>query len=309
VAGYLLHKGAVHSKWDFSLPPALEIEPGDIVHFEVGEGTYGQITPVSTTEILSSLDWDRVFELRGPIYVRGAEPADVLSVEILETKVGSWGWTAILPGLGLLAEEFPDPYLRIWDLSDGKTARLRPDICIPLDPFCGTMGVAPAEKGPLFPGPPGPVGGNMDPRHLHEGSTLLLPVQVEGGLFSAGDGHALQGDGEICGTAIEAPLEFSLRFDLRQDISIREPQFVCKGPLTPQVDTRGYYGTMGIGPDLKESARRAIRYMIEHLMGSYRLTREEAYILCSLAVDLKISEIVSANSVVSAYIPLSIFTS
>ena len=309
MAEHVIPKGARYSKWDRSRPPALEIAPGDIVHFEVGEGTYGQISPESTAETLRNLDWDRVFELCGPVYVRGARPGDVLSVEILGIKVGSWGWTAILSGeLGLLAEDFPGPYLKIWDLSNGKSAKLRPNIVIPLDPFCGTMGVAPTEAGPKFPGPPGCFGGNMDTRHLHQGSTLLLPVQVEGGLFSAGDGHALQGDGEVCGTAIEAPLQFNLRFDVRSDISIQEPHFICKGPLTPQVDANGYYATTGIGPVIKENAQKAIRYMIEYLQANYGLTPEEAYILCSLVVDLKISEIVSPNSVVSAYLPLSIFT-
>jgi acetamidase/formamidase len=232
----------------------------------------------------------------------------VLSIEILETKVGSWGWTAILPGLGLLTKDFPDPYLKIWDLSNGKSAKLHPNIVLSLDPFCGTMGVAPAEKGPVFPLPPGILGGNMDIRHLHQGSTLLLPVQVEGALFSAGDGHALQGDGEVCGTAIEAPLQFSLRFNVHRDFSIPGPQFVCRGQLMPEIDAKGYYATTGIGPDLKENAQKAVRNMIEHLIANHGLTWEEAYILCSLVVDLKISEIVSPNSIVSAYLPLSIFT-
>lgn len=300
-----------HTKWDRFLPPAIEIDPGDIVHFDAREVAYDQIAPKPTAEMMRSLDLERAVQIYGPVYVKDAKPGDVLSVEVLETKIGSWGYTPIFPGsigFGLLAEDFPDPYVQVWDLSDGKTTKLRPNIFIPLDPFCGTMGVAPAEEKLLDLMPPLPCGGNVDHRHLHQGSTLLIPVQVEGALFSAGDCHAAQGDGEVCGAAIEAPMKFSLRLNVRRDISIQGPQFICPGPLTSKFDAKGYYGTMGIGPDLRENAKKAIRYMIEYLVTNYGLTREEAYVLCSVAADLKINEIIDApNWIVSAYIPLSIF--
>lgn len=305
---HLLSEEKYHTKWDHSLPPVLEIDDGDIVHFSAKDGFCGQLTRESTPEILPSIDWDKVIPLTGPVYIKGMKPGDVLKIEILETKVGSWGWTAILPGWGLLPEDFPDPYLKIWDFPDGKTTKMNSNIVIPLNPFCGTMGVCPAEDGPLSSVPPGPFGGNMDLRHLHKGSTLLLPAQVEGGLFSVGDGHAVQGDAEVCVSAIETSMQISLRFNVRRDISIQEPQFICKSPLPPQVGAKGYYGTMGIGPDLKENAKKAIRYMIEHLVANYGLSREDAYVLCSVILDVRIDQLVDVpNFGVSAYLPLSIF--
>ena len=310
---YFLPKTKIHKRWDPNLTPALEIEPGDLVHFDAEEGSCGQITPESTSSVLSNpgLDFQNMYPLAGPVFVKGLKKGNVLSIEIVETRVGSWGWTAIIPGgFGLLPEDFQEPYLKIWDLSNGKTAKMNENIQIPLDPFCGTMGVCPAGENPPPIPIPGQFGGNLDHKHLHAGSTLLLPAQIEGGLFSAGDCHAAQGDGEVCVSAIESPMIFALRFGIRRDISIQEPQFICRGTLTPQTDRKGYFGTMGIGPDIKENAQKAIRYMVEHLVSQRGMTREEAYVLCSLTVDLKINAIVNApNVVVSAYLPLSIFDS
>jgi acetamidase/formamidase len=241
------------------------------------------------------------------VFLKGARPGDALVVEILELRPGSWGWTGINPPAGLLPE-FTEPYLKIWSLSSDTHTDLRHDISIPLDPFCGTMGVAPDEAGSFSVAPPGKFGGNMDIRHLTSGSTLLLPVWVEGGLFSCGDAHAVQGDGEVCISAIEAPMRARLRFGLRKGLRLPSPQFATPGPLVSKFEAAGYYATTGIGPDLMEGARAAMRAMIEHLTRTYTLSREDAYVLCSVAVDLKISEVVDApNWIVSAYLPLSIF--
>jgi acetamidase/formamidase len=298
----------VHFVWNNALPPALEIDPGDVVVYDLRDVTDNQITPASTADALTTLDWSRIYPLGGPVFVKGAKPGDVLEVEILDLHPKGWGWTGIIPGFGLLEEEFNKPYLRIWDLSPGDHTFLREDIRIPLDPFCGTMGVAPEEKGEFPVMPPGKFGGNMDIRHLTKGATLLLPVQVEGALFSCGDCHAAQGDGEVCVTGIEAPMHVALRFRVRKDRSIPEPQFLTPGPLTSKYDGKGYYATTGISPDLLEASRKAVRHMIDHLVHTYHLTPEDAYVLCSVAVDLKISEVVDKpNWIVSAYLPLSIF--
>lgn len=301
--------GRVHYRWDNALPPALEVEPGDTVHYDLQEVSGGQITPTSTVADLARMDMDRVYPLAGPILVKGARPGDVLEVHILDLRPGDWGWTAIIPGLGLLAQDFTESYLRIWDLRTGTDAALRNDIRILLDPFCGTMGVATDEAGTFPVMPPGKFGGNMDIRHLTKGTTLLFPVWVAGALFSCGDAHAVQGDGEVCISAIEAPMRATLRFGIRRGLRLPSPQFVTPGPLTSRHDSKGYYATTGIGPDLMEGARAAVRAMIDHLVRTYRLSREDAYILCSVAVDLKISEVVDVpNWIVSAYLPLSIFS-
>lgn len=305
---HVLPPERVHYKWNKDLPPALEVDPGDIVTCRTKDVTDGQVTPGCDASVLASINFDRIYPLAGPISVRGAAPGDALEVEILDLRPLDWGWTGIIPTLGLLAEDFPGPYIRHWDLSDGHTTRMRDDLIIPLQPFCGVMGVEPAEPGEHFVLPPGPFGGNMDIRHLNRGTRLLLPVQVPGALFSAGDCHAAQGDGEVCVTGIECPMEFTLRFGVRKGLSIPAPQFQTPGPLTPRHDALGYYATTGVGPDLMQCTKDAVRAMIVHLGRTYGLSPEDAYVLCSVAVDLKISEVVDApNWIVSAYLPLSIF--
>jgi acetamidase/formamidase len=304
---HVMPAGKVHTKWDNTLPPALEVEPGDVVVCDLAEVSGGQLTSKSTAADLARMDMDRIYPLAGPVFVKGARPGDALEVEIQDLRPGDWGWTALLPGLGLLPE-FTQPYLKIWDLTARTDTLLRADIRIPLDPFCGTMGVATDERGTFPVMPPGKFGGNMDIRHLNKGTTLLLPVWVDGGLFSCGDAHAVQGDGEVCISAIEAPMHARLRFGVRKGLRLPSPQFITPGPLVTKHEGKGYYATTGIGPDLMEGARAAVRAMIDHMGRAYRLSREDAYILCSVAVDLKISEVVDVpNWVVSAYLPLAIF--
>ena len=142
VREHSIGRNTFHYKWDNSIPPAVEIDSGDIVHFETEEVTGGQLKKGDPASKLGSLDFDRLYPLGGPVYVKGAEPGDVLEVDILDLEPGSWGWTAILPGLGLLASDFPEPYVRYFDLGARGSAELRHDIQIPIEPFCGTMGVA-----------------------------------------------------------------------------------------------------------------------------------------------------------------------
>jgi acetamidase/formamidase len=306
-----IERGRVHYKWDNSLPPAIEIDAGDIVHFETDEVTDGQIKPGSDHSALTQLDFDRLYPLAGPVYVRGAEPGDVLEVEVLTLRPLEWGWTGLIPGLGLLSEDFAEPYIRHFDLSNGEYAELREDIRIPLQPFCGTMGVATDDPGRIDVLPPTKGAGNIDTRHLNVGTRLYLPVFVPGALFSAGDCHAAQGDGEVCVTGIECPMAFSLRFDVKKGQGLRPWSYQFQtppGPLQPKSDERGYFAITALGPDLMENAKNALRDMIQWLGREHGLSREDAYVLCSLAADLKISQIVDQpNFGVSLYLALRVF--
>ncbi len=300
----------VHFMWDAGNEPRVVVDSGDTVVVWTRDVSDNQITPDSDTSVIAGLDWDRVYPLNGPIGISGAEPGDTLAIEILDIHTQGWGWTAILPGLGLLPEDFPDAYLRVFDLSHGEVAYLREDIEIPLAPFFGTMGVCPAGASAQPVMPPGTFGGNMDVRQLVRGATLYLPVQVEQALFSCGDAHGCQGDGEVCVTGLEAPMFAALRFTLHKGRSIPSPQFRTPSPLTPRVDSAPFYGTTGVGGDLYAAAQDAIRAMVDHIATTYDVGREDAYLLCSLAVDLKISEIVDAGQyIVSALLPEAIFTS
>ena len=276
----------VHFTWDAGNEPVLTVDSGDTVVVWTRDVSDNQITPESDTSVIAGLDWNRVYPLQGPIGVRGAAAGDTLAIELLDIRTQGWGWTAILPGLGLLPEDFPDAYLRIFDLSGGDVAYLRDDIAIPLEPFFGTMGVCPAgaEAQPVMP--PGVFGGNMDIRQLVRGSTLFLPVQVESALFSCGDAHGAQGDGEVCVTGLEAPMFAALRFTLEKGRSIPSPQYRTPAPLTPRVDSAPFYATTGVGGDLFAGAQDAVRAMVDHISRTYALAREDAYVLCSLVVDL-----------------------
>jgi acetamidase/formamidase len=299
----------VHFTWDAGNEPVLSIADGDTVVFETRDVSDNQIGPDSDASVIASLDWDRVYPLAGPVRVEGAQAGDTLAVEILDLHTKGWGWTAILPGLGLLPDDFPDAYLRIFDLSPGDVTLFREDIVLPLEPFMGTMGVCPAGASAQAVMPPGPFGGNLDTRQLVRGTTLYLPVHVEGAMFSTGDAHGCQGDGEVCVTGLEAPMYATMRFTVQKGHNLPAPQYRTSGALTRRVDHGPFYGTTGVNPDLFTGAQDATRAMIDHLTETYGLSREDAYLLCSLAVDLKISEIVDAGVyVVSAVLPEAIFT-
>lgn len=309
---HTLDKSKIHHKWDNSIPPAIEIDSGDTVYCETDEVTSSQVTPGCSADVLTKLNFDLLYPLAGPIYVKGAAPGDILEVEILHLKPLQWGWTGLIPGLGLLAEDFPSPYIRHFDLRDGFSTPLRDDIHIPLQPFCGTMGVATDEPGQKEVLPPTKGAGNIDTRHLGVGAKLYLPVYAPGALFSAGDCHAAQGDGEVCVTGIECPMQFSLRFNVLKGRSLPawRYQFITPpGSLQPRYDAKGYFANTALGPDLMTNARNAVRGLIDWLGAEKGLSREDAYVLCSLAADLKISQIVDApNWGVSAYLALSVFT-
>jgi acetamidase/formamidase len=304
---YQLDASQVHYRWDRSLEPRLRIVSGDTVVVQTREAAEGFFTWTSTAQDVSR----RAFKghpLSGPIFVDDAGPGDALEIAILDLKPGEIGRTTSRSGGGLLGEDFTEPYLKVWDLSNGQTAVFRPGIEIPIEPFLGVMGVAPAEPGEHLTSPPRRVGGNMDVKQLTIGTSLYLPVEVEGALFSAGDGHAAQGDGEVCGTAIETSMTARLRFTLHHDMPLSTPRFRTSGPLALRTNRGAWYGTSGVAPDLWAATQQAVREMVAHLTATYGLEPLEAYALCSVAVDLKIAEVVDApNWVVTALLPLSIF--
>jgi acetamidase/formamidase len=285
-----------HNVFDNSLEPVLRIGPGGTVRFEcppmplpreAGPDDLANVSPVHPHTIV------------GPVQIEGARPGHVLVVEVLQVELGQdFGHTFVVPGLGLRTERFPDPHVHNFDLSDGDSVELAPGVRIPLRPFLGIMGVAPAEPGEHSTIPPRAVGGNIDIARLTAGATLYLPIEVEGALFSCGDGHAAQGQGEVCGTGIETAVTATLRFGLDTERTLDQPAF-----STPDA-----YVTTAVGPDLHDCSARAIDQMIDHLVAERGLTPEQAYVLCSAAVDLAIEEIVDMpNWVVSATLPLRLF--
>ncbi len=307
-----VHREQWHLAWDNSIAPIATIASGETISFDTLDASCGQITAESSVETIRNLDFSRVDQVNGPIYVEGAAPGDTLEVEFLDLQPADWGWTAIIPGFGLLADEFPEPALKIWHLEGGADgwAEFAPGIRLPLAPFCGEIGLAPGAPGAFSTIPPYRHGGNMDTKHLTKGARLYLPVEAPGALFSLGDGHAAQGDGEVCGTAIETPMRTTVRLTVHKDVQVPEPQFITGGSLIPRTNTAPYYVTDGIGPDLVEATRKAVRHMIDHLQRRYDLSRADAYMLCSVAVDLKLCEVVDMpHWTIGAFLPQSIFAS
>ena len=309
----MTHRHTIHHQhhgWDNSLVPAVHVVPGESLEFEVVDAAGGQLSGTSSVADLGRLDFSRINPLVGPVYVAGAEPGDILKVTVLSFAPSGWGWTANIPGFGLLAEEFTQPALHLWryEPSTLAPALFGPWAKVPLKPFAGTIGVAPAEAGLHSVVPPRRVGGNMDVRDIAQGTELFLPIEVAGALFSVGDTHAAQGDGEVCGTAIESPMRVALQFDLIKQVPLSFPRFRTPGPVTRHLDASGYEATTGIGPDLMQAARAAVRSMIELLVRSHGMGAMDAYLLCSVCGDLRISEIVDLpNWTVSFYFPRIVF--
>lgn len=330
---YRLGREAIHTFWDRALPPALTVSPGDRVVFDTLDASFGGAARRVQAELRPDLPADfaaviaagayperpnpglRGHPLTGPVFVQGAEPGDALVVEVLDIRTAPWGWTSCRPnGIGLLDAELTEAGVlteqtwRYWDLRGAGTTEFKNGVRVPLAPFCGVMGVALAAEGPHPTAPPRQVGGNMDVRQLVRGARVELPIEVPGALFSVGDVHAAQGDGELCGTGIETEGTVTLRFDLRKGAGIETPQLYA--PPTPDANLGrgGWFATTGHAPDLMEAARIAVRAMLRHLEREHALSTLEAYILSSVCVDLKISQVVDApNWTVGAFLPLSIF--
>jgi acetamidase/formamidase len=303
---YTIHGTHHHFGWDHSIPPVMTVAPGSTIEFECLDASGGQLTPESSVADVANLDFGKVNPVTGPVFVDGAEPGDAVKVTIHEFKPSGFGWTANIPGFGLLAEQFGEAALNVWtyDKDSLAPAAYGPGGKVPLKPFAGTIGLAPAEPGLHSVVPPRRVGGNMDIRDLAAGTELYLPVEVAGALFSIGDTHAAQGDGEVCGTAIESPMNVVLTLDLVKKANLKMPRFTTPGPVTRHLDEKGYEVTTGVGSDLFEGAQAAVAQMVDLLAARHGMAPVEAYMLCSVCGDLRISEIVDQpNWIVSFYFP------
>ncbi len=351
--------GTGHNRWHPDIPPVLRCEPGDEVVLETRDAFDGQMGPDATLETVAAPNLDVVHPLTGPVFVRGAEPGDVLEVDILDVEPDRYGYTVQVPGFGFLRDVFPDPFKVNWDIADGwATSPELPGVRIPGSPFMGTIGLTPGHEllartaareqalldrggfvlppslsgavpdDPRIAGealrtiPPREQAGNVDIKQLGKGARLLIPVDTPGALFSAGDAHFAQGDCETCGTAVEMRATLRVRFGLRKgeaaEKGIRDLRFVRDDYFLPPnyAAPRRFFATTGISvtkdgenhaEDATLAARNALLNMIEHLT-ERGWTRQQAYAICSVAVDLKISQLVDVpNMLVSAFLPEDIF--
>jgi acetamidase/formamidase len=305
-----LSREQIHYGWDNSIEPALTVRPGDTIELETVDASGGQLTKDSTAADVARVDFARVNPVTGPVFVDGAEPGDALKVTILRFQPSGWGWTGNIPGFGLLADRFSQPALHVWeyDPSTMEPAVFKPGGRVPLQPFPGEIGCAPGKPGHHSAVPPRRVGGNMDTRDIVEGAEVYLPVEVPGALFSLGDTHAAQGDGEVCGTAIESPMVVTVRLELVKGAAPRFPRILNPRPRSRHLDVMGYDITTGIGPDLMTGARDALSQMVDLIAERQGMEPVEAYLLCSACADLKISEIVDQpNWIVSCHFPRVVF--
>jgi acetamidase/formamidase len=306
---------SLQMKWNRDTKPALTVPSGSEISFDLLDGGNNQITANSTLADISRFRADLADPIFGPVYVSDAEPGDVLKVEFLDLQPADYAWTALGFGYGVIAEDFPHPWLKIWDLGPEAMARgwtvFKPGIEIPIRPFLGVVGVAPGEEGEFSTIPPRGIGGNIDCKYITRGSTLYLPVKVEGALFSCGDGHGAQGDGEVGGCAMECPMKARVRLTVEKNMPwVQSPQYLTNPESLRQAEvlSKGEYACLGIDSDLFEASRKACREMIDWLVGTKSLNKEEACCLISVAGDLKIVEAVDMpNHAVAVSMPLSIF--
>jgi acetamidase/formamidase len=293
---YTLPADRVHSHFSRDVEPVLRVRPGAVVEAFTQEASAGQLSPTSTAADIAELDFDPIHPLTGPVYVEGAEPGDVLAVTLHEIELGDWGWTGVVPGFGFLSDRFPEAYLKTFTFAPGdSSAEFAPGVEVALRPFPGVVAVAPDTSAELSTIPPRRNGGNLDDRDIVEGATVYLPVEVEGALFSIGDAHAAQGDGEVSGTAIEAPVRVVYELNLVED---------GRSLASPEYETDQIYAVTGLATTLDEAARRATLHMIDFLVAEHGMSREDAYALCSLAANLKVAEVVDVpNMMVTMQIP------
>jgi acetamidase/formamidase len=299
VPSFHLRADEHHLAWDNTLAPAAVVAPGDEVVLELLDASGGQLGPMDPASAIGHLDFNSVNPCTGPISVEGTVAGDELVVTILAIETADWTWTANIPGFGLLHDDFPEPHLWISSVHDGMVTTPQ-GLEIPARPMIGTIGVAPAAPGrhPLLV--PTAAGGNMDVRYLSAGTVLHLPVQVPGALLSAGDTHAVQGDGEVCGTGAECPSTVHLRIDVATGVASSAPRY---HHVTEDPEIR-WSATTGIGPDLFQAARDATRRAIDLIAANTGLAPVDAYLLLSLVGELRVSEIVNApNWVVSMQVP------
>jgi acetamidase/formamidase len=296
-----LSSDKVHSRWNNDLKPVLTISAGDTVSIETRDTSDNQIHPGFTMQYVGKVDTDRIHPLTGPIYIEGAEPGDTLVISIGTITPAHWGFNIVPPGgkgFGFLSEQFYEAAIRFMDIDTNQGIVIFSNsIQIPLNPFLGVMGVAPRNKGEIRTLTPGAHGGNLDLKELKEGTKLFLPVFVNGALFSAGDCHATQGDGEVTGAAVECAGKAVLTFA------------VIKGTneTFPRAETAAHYITLGFEKDLTDAARKATERMVDFISREKNVTESEAYSLCSIAADVRITQVV--NGIMGAHVmmPKTIF--
>jgi len=296
---YFLTADQKHNKFSSLIPPVLKVKSGSVIKADAYEASDNQLHRNATLEDLINIDFGPIHAMTGPVYVEEAEVGDILAVDLLKVELGDYGWQAIVGGFGFLTERFPNPKLNVHEIDViNKTTMFNDKIKIPLKPFPGIMGVAPDTEEMLSTIPPRANGGNMDDPSLVEGTTVYFPVFVKGALFSIGDGHAVQGYGEVCGSAIEAPMTFTYRLRvLKNKPPIQEPQY----------ETDDYYAVTGFGTTIDIATKKAVNYMVDYLISNYSVSPEDAYMLCSLVGDLKIAEVVDVpNMLVTMHFPKSI---
>jgi acetamidase/formamidase len=288
---HALSAAPTHSVWDRSLSPRLQVSPGDEVEIECVDASGGQVVPGMSTDEYLRIDRTRIHALTGPIRIEGAEPGDVLQVDVLATRHSGWGWSSVVEGLGFLKERFREPYIFHWHL-EGESSRSLAPAVVPLRPFLGVMGVARAEDGAFRTRPPGLFGGNLDVRELCAGSTLYLPVYNPGALFSCGDGHAAQGDGEVCINGIECPLDVTLRFRLHKRQPLAGPLVEASDRVEPDSIADAWV-VVETGTDLAQAAHSATSRMVDLLVSRWGFSEVHAYLLCSVAMRLRLSQVVN----------------
>ena len=307
---HTIHSLQHHFGQDNANKPVIEIKSGETIEIETVDASGSQLNLDSTIDDVKNLDFSKVNPVTGPIFVEDAKEGDVIEVELIDFIASGWGWTAVIPGFGLLADEFTNPDLNLWKYNkDNPIESIYSTYGkVPLKPFVGTIGLALKEPGNHSIVPPRHCGGNLDIKDLSKGSKVKFPVQIPGALLSLGDTHAAQGDGEICGTAIESPMKVIVKINLIKNMKISSPQFETFGPISNHIDQDGYFVTTGVGPDLMEGAKNAIRSMIDLLVKKLNMPDSKAYMFCSVCADLRISEVVDVpNWVVSCYFPKSVF--
>jgi acetamidase/formamidase len=288
---HFLSAEPTHSRWNRALPARLTIDSGDTVHFECHDASGAQVHPAMTADEFVQIDRNRIHALTGPVGIRNAQPGEVLQIDIREIAHKGWGWSSVIPGRGFLKERFSTSFLFHWQLENEITRSLAP-ATVQLRPFCGVMGVAPADEGEFRTIPPGPFGGNMDVRELCAGATLYLPVFAPGALFSTGDAHAAQGDGEVCINGIECPVDATLRFQLHKNQSLSAPLIESARPL-PQHALDDAWIVVESDTDAVAAARAATNRMIDLLVSRWGFRDVHAYLLCSVALHLRLSQVVN----------------
>jgi acetamidase/formamidase len=295
MADHTLSAEPTHSRWNRSLEPRIEIASGDTVHIECLDSSGAQVRPGTTVDEFLAIDRGKIHALTGPIAVKDAAPGDTLEIEVLEVSHKGWGWSSVIPGLGFLKERFAEPFLFHWTLEGDLTRSLFPAV-VPLRPFCGVMGVAPAEDGEFRTRSPGIFGGNMDVRDLCAGAKLYLPVLNTAALFSAGDAHAAQGDGEVCINGIECPADVTLRFRLHKHRAISGPLIESAETRNPDAAADSQTASLIVvesAADPVAAGRAATSRMIDLLADHWGFSPVHAYLLCSVAMNLRLSQVVN----------------